>query len=95
MYEQNSDYRKVIKLLMARMDSHPEEFVGTNKRWQGLVHSYREHFTPVEMRAYNTKLSDLHMDAFHKEVMDRLINGIDLKTAEMAAQTMMDVKLVA
>lgn len=81
----NNDYREVIKLLLARMDSHPEEFVGFSKRWQSLVHSYREHFTPAEMQAYNTKLSDLHMTAFHKEVLDRLINGTDLKAAGMAA----------
>jgi hypothetical protein len=87
MYEQNDDYREVIKLLLARMDSHPEEFVGVSKRWHSLVQSYREFFTPAEMHAYNTKLGELHMATFHKEVLARLLNGADLKMAE-AGQAM-------
>tara|TARA_R110000868_G_scaffold155324_4_gene381736 strand:- start:1292 stop:1726 length:435 start_codon:yes stop_codon:yes gene_type:complete len=76
----NKDYHAVIKLLIARMDSHPEEFTGAYKRWHNLIAQYRENFTQDEFHAYSSKLTKLDMEAFHQEVLKRLLTGSDVVT---------------
>lgn len=76
---------KGIEILLARMDSHPEEFVTpfpvtpslSKRRWEELFEAYEDHLTPEERKAYKDKLSGMHSEQFTQRVMQRLFEDTD------------------
>lgn len=78
----------VVRLLAARMESHPEEF--TNGRWGMWVSVLMELATPEEQLL----LRKARMDEIHEEVMDELLNG-DERRAEEERKRMEEAKQYA
>ena len=61
-----------VELLLARMDSNPEEF-GDNGRWEGLIIKYRSYLPVQDRTAMEDKINSLRLDSFHKDVMNKLL----------------------
>ncbi len=63
---------EAVELLLARMDSNPEEF-GDNGRWEGLIIKYRSYLPVQDRTAMEDKINALRLDSFHKDVMSKLL----------------------
>lgn len=61
-----------VELLLARMDSNPEEFT-ENGRWEGLIIKYRSYLPMQDRTAMEDKINSLRLDVFHKDVMKQLL----------------------
>lgn len=63
---------EAVELLLARMDSNPEEFT-ENGRWEGLIIKYRSYLPVQDRTAMEDKINYLRLDVFHKDVMKELL----------------------
>lgn len=67
-----------IEIIIERMKTHPEEFVGTNggcsKEWYRVFNPVVPYLTDEEKEAVNAALFSAHRDYFNGEVM-RVISG--------------------
>ena len=61
-----------VELLLARMDSNPEEFT-ENGRWEKLIVRYRSYLPMQDRTAMEDKLNTLWLEVFHKDVMKELL----------------------
>ena len=83
-----------VELLLARMDSHPEEFVSDNLPVYGsradvlrkLVHNVLDNVEGPQVLPVKEKLDQLYLDMYHKELMDELLSGDDKRAQEAATQ---------
>lgn len=83
-----------VELLLARMDSHPEEFVSDNLPVYGsradvlrkLVHNVLDNVEGPQVLPIKEKLDQLYLDMYHKELMDELLSGDDKRAQEAATQ---------
>ncbi len=83
-----------VELLLARMDSHPEEFVSDNIPAYGsradvlrkLVHNVLDNVEGPQVLPVKEKLDQLYLDMYHKELMDELLSGDDKRAQEAATQ---------
>lgn len=75
---------EVVKLLLKRMKSHPEEFEATplegdlvsdHDRWWRVMDKILDHGTDEEKAAVRAALREIKLDAAHKIMMDELLNG--------------------
>jgi cysteine sulfinate desulfinase/cysteine desulfurase-like protein len=70
---------EVVKLLIKRMDSHPEEFrVGDDMyrdRWDEHISDIQAFGNAVDKAALDAKLRDIRLGEIHERVMDELSNG--------------------
>ena len=77
---------EVVKLLLARMESHPEEFrIGDgvfHLRWSRQIDMIHDHGREADKAALNAKLRDIIMDEVHEQVMDELCNGPERRRKE-------------
>ena len=72
-----------IELLLARMDSHPQEFssdimLGRYGRWSKVIDQVLAvggSFTGEEREALTTKLREMEREQFTQRVMKQLLNG--------------------
>jgi hypothetical protein len=83
----------VVELLIARTESHPEEFrddylmsevrptVGSG-RWFRVIHAIRDHGLKQDAEALNVALSKIRMQQIYEWMMDELINGEDRRREE-------------
>jgi hypothetical protein len=83
----------VVELLIARTESHPEEFrddylmsevrptVGSG-RWFRVIHAIRDHGLKQDVEALNVALSKIRMQQIYEWMMDELINGEDRRREE-------------
>ena len=72
----------VVKLLLARMESHPEEFGGdlvangsTEARWWHVIREVRDHGNKTEREAIDAALRKIKLQRAHEMMMDELCNG--------------------
>jgi hypothetical protein len=61
--------------MLARMDTHPEEFRPRGYRWEALVDTMLSAASPEEGMALTTKLNRFRMDALHEQLMAELLDG--------------------
>lgn len=61
-----------VELLLARMDSNPEEFTET-LRWQKFIDRYKSILPATDRIALEDKLNSLYLEVFHKAVMNELL----------------------
>lgn len=73
----------VVKLLLKRMESHPEEFAAGSNRWGWLVHDAIEHGSDEERTALKEGLRPIRLQEIHEHVMDELLNGDERRRREM------------
>jgi hypothetical protein len=85
-----SEPHDVVKLLLARMESHPEEFrIGEgvfHLRWSRQIDMIHDHGREADKAALNAKLRDIIMDEVHEQVMDELCNGEERRRKEAEEQ---------
>lgn len=80
----------VVKLLLARMESHPEEFKftrgGYHQRWYDYINSINEYGNEADKAAINAKMRDIRLAEVHEQVMDELCNGDERRRKEAEEQ---------
>lgn len=62
-----------LKIILARMDTNPEEFID-NRKWRRLVENDWPMFTKEEQEAYSTKLRSILLDTFSENVLKELMD---------------------
>lgn len=91
MSEENKEVHEGVKLLLARMESHPEEFNGVgvkdmlhdtayNSRWTGVLHRYWGVLTEYEQAMINVSLREANRKNFHSAVMKTILGPDDETT---------------
>ena len=83
-----------IALLLARMDSHPEEFVSDDHPKNGsraqvlraLVENMLDDVEGPQVLPIREKMDQLHLDMYHKSIMEELLSGDDKRAQEAAMQ---------
>jgi hypothetical protein len=73
-----------LKIILARMDTNPEEFVEKHK-WRRLVESDWPIFTEEEQKAYSAKLREILIDRFSEEVLKTLMEDEGKPTVKYKA----------
>ena len=72
---------EVVKLLLKRMESHPEEFrIGDgpfHDRWYDHVNGIHAYGSEADKAALATGLREIRLAEIHDKVMDELLNGDD------------------
>jgi hypothetical protein len=63
---------KGVEILLARMETHPEEFEQDSK-WVGMFNEYKKYMEPEEQTAVLEKLRQLKMDKFEELIVKRLM----------------------
>lgn len=80
----SADLHPVIRLLIARMESHPDEFrsdyVG---RWSSFIEEIREHAVGTDREVFDAAYSKVMLDRAHERVMDELLNGEERRAEEV------------
>lgn len=61
-----------VALLLARMDSHPEEFKD-DKRWAIHYQHQKPHWNSTEKKLFNAKMRAIRMQAMHERLMKELL----------------------
>lgn len=78
-----TEMHDVVQLLLARMESHPEEFLWeTGNRWQSTLGSVREYGTPEEINAIDAGLRVIMLQQAHEGMLDELLNGDERRRRE-------------
>jgi hypothetical protein len=79
---------EVVKLLLARIESHPEEFEGgmssRHTRWRKALEDVFSNLTDEEAKPLQSALNKVRLDEIHKSVMDELLNGDERRRMEEA-----------
>lgn len=82
----NTDLHPVVQMLIARMDSHPEEFEGTYAgRWSLFIEELRAVATGDNLAVFEEHYAKVCLDKLHDRVLDELLNG-DTRRAQMEAE---------
>jgi hypothetical protein len=88
-----NEVHPVVELLIARTESHPEEFrddylmsevrptVGSG-RWFRVIHAIRDHGSEQDNAALSARLRDIRMQQIHEWTMDELLTGDDRRREE-------------
>jgi hypothetical protein len=77
---------QAIELLLKRMESNPEEFSAKNRdRWMRIVKRYDHLFNEEESAALRTRMREIDMGEFHKELMAELLYGDERRREEAEA----------
>lgn len=62
-----------VKILLDRMKTHPEEFIGGNRRWEYLIETHRVHMPAEDARALDDGLAQLYGQVFTEKVLEELV----------------------
>lgn len=80
----------LIDLLLARMESHPEEFLGQGKvgrRWSDIVVAAKLATTSKEDHdLIDNAIKTIQLDSLHKQMMKRLLDGTSYESPEELEQ---------
>lgn len=60
-----------VKLLLARMESHPEEFED-DRRWAHQYQQFKTHWNGYEKRLFSNKIREIRMRVMHEKIMKEL-----------------------
>jgi hypothetical protein len=75
-----------VKLLIARMDSHPEEFKlkdpSYHDRWYNHISAINSYGNEADTAALNAKIRDVRMAEVHERIMEELCNGPENRRKE-------------
>jgi hypothetical protein len=88
-----NEVHPVVELLIARMESHPEEFkddymmsevrpTAGSGRWLLATQAIQDHGSKRDVEALNAALSKIYMQYIHEWTMDELLNGEDRRREE-------------
>ena len=68
-------FHPAVQLMLARMETHPEEFRPRGCRWESLVATMLAAASPEEAMALTRKLNRFRMDALHEQLRAELLDG--------------------
>lgn len=75
-----------VKLLLARMESHPEEFRfkegAYHDRWYNHISAINSYGNEADKAAIAAKTRDIRMAEVHEQVMEELCNGPERRRME-------------
>lgn len=74
----------VVKLLLARMKSHPEEFGRGSSRWGWMVEGVLTNCSEEERAALHAGLRPIRLNQLHEDVMDELLGGPERRAEEQS-----------
>ena len=74
----------VVKLLLARMESHPEEFGRGSSRWGWMVEGVLTNCSEEERAAIHAGLRPIRLQQLHEDVMDELLSGPERRAEEQS-----------
>lgn len=83
------ELHEVVKLLVARMASHPEEFATGAHRWDWVLTRTLDFCTDEEKAVILDALRPIRLKEAHEYMMDELLNG-DARKAESADTSVYD-----
>ena len=67
-----------VKIVLARMESHPEEFYGENEKWRFLYKDYfRDAMTEQEKGAIFDRIKEIRREELSKRVMETVFEDHD------------------
>lgn len=87
------ELHEVVRLLLARMETHPDEFTRWEKsypstnRWAAALDEIFEHGSDAEEKALRDALRVVRLAEIHDEVLDELYNGEERRDAERRKRT--------
>ena len=88
----SDELHEVVKLLVARIESHPQEFYndlvevdGTEDRWWAVIRDIRTYGNKVEVEAVNAALREGKLRKAHEAMMDELCNGDERRRKQREA----------
>jgi hypothetical protein len=67
----------VVRLLLKRMESNPEEFKSHADRWDRVLVEVLEHANGAEIAAIHASIRNIRLGEAHEDMMDELLNGED------------------
>lgn len=79
---------KGLEILMARIESHPEEFESNGivaTRWQFLIAEYEKALPEEDMKAFHAKLNEKRCERFTELVMQELLDPKSETEAQVSA----------
>lgn len=79
-----NDMHEVVTLLLARMESHPEEFARGMSRWGWMLEGVLTHCSEEERAVLKAALRSIHLGQLHEDVMDELLNGPERRAEEQS-----------
>jgi hypothetical protein len=71
-----------VKILLERMDTHPEEFVGREPKWEKFLPgsiSHFPHFTKLEQHLIRNKHRKLINDHYRQKAYDQILETLVFK----------------
>jgi hypothetical protein len=70
-----------VKILLARMETHPEEFyvehvnrMGNQTKWNLIWQLYKEYLDPKDVEAFNQVIDKIHQQRFTELVISELLD---------------------
>ena len=72
----------VVRLLLARIESHPEEFRQGGYRWRNIIDQVTEFGLEIDKKAMDDALRAIRLTEAHEDMMDELLNGEDRRRKE-------------
>lgn len=75
---------EVVKLLLKRMESHPEEFKKDADRWDRVLVEVLEHADETEIAAIHASIRNIRLGEAHEDMMDELCNGDERRRSAAA-----------
>ena len=85
-----SEPHEVVKLLLKRMKSHPEEFKGKagpyHDRWYEYINGVHTYGSEADKAAMAAGLREIRLAGIHEQVMDELCNGEERRRKENEEQ---------
>lgn len=95
----SKELHPVVELLLARMKSHPEEFMDEylfselepvthygNGRWEAVLRAVCKNANETELEAINEALRPIRLNQAHEHMMDELCNGEERRRKEREAR---------
>lgn len=96
---QSEELHPVVELLLARMNTHPEEFMDEylfselepvnhygNGRWEAVLRAVCKNANEAELEAVNEALRPIRLNQAHEHMMDELCNGEERRRKEREAR---------
>ncbi len=94
----------LARQLLARIESHPEEFRGFVEQrathvqtsgWDDAIYAVRKHDSKADKDALNAKLDAMYMEAAYERMLDELLNGDERRHREEAEKQAAYAKMQA
>lgn len=84
----DNENHPLVDLMLARMDSHPEEFDGSNNRWVFALSDIAEYAPPEQATLVKAKIAAIRLDAAHHRAMDEMLNGEERRRQKAEVELM-------